>query len=197
MPPVDQGLVGRSRAAAAVSPQPGPEDFGLDPRHAGIPSFLGRSPVIGALRASGSAIGWCDRAATERSTHLLNIPGLVTFDNVVERSSVALDLTYAALADPTRRAILLRLRQAEARVTDIARPFPISLAAVSRHIGVLENAGLVRREVRGRDHYLHAEPERLAEAERWIAEYTAFWNRRADALVAHLQARQADREEHR
>jgi DNA-binding transcriptional ArsR family regulator len=118
------------------------------------------------------------------------------FDNVVERSS-ALDLAYAALADPTRRAILLRLRQAEARVTDIARPFPISLAAVSRHIGVLENAGLVRREIRGRDHYLRVEPERLAEAERWIAEYTAFWNERADALVAHLQAQQADRKEPR
>jgi DNA-binding transcriptional ArsR family regulator len=116
---------------------------------------------------------------------------------VVERSSAALDLTYAALADPTRRAILLRLRQAEARVTDIARPFAISLAAVSRHIGVLESAGLVRREIRGRDHYLRVEPERLAEAERWIAEYTAFWNERADALVAHLQARQVDRTEPR
>jgi DNA-binding transcriptional ArsR family regulator len=126
---------------------------------------------------------------------LLNVAALVTFDNVVERSSTALDLTYAALADPTRRAILLRLRQAEARVTDIARPFPMSLAAVSRHIGVLENAGLVRREIRGRDHYLRVEPERLAEAERWIAEYTAFWNERADALVAHLEARQADRKE--
>jgi DNA-binding transcriptional ArsR family regulator len=116
---------------------------------------------------------------------------------VVERSLAALDLTYAALADPTRRAILLRLRRAEARVTDIARPFPMSLAAVSRHIGVLENAGLVRRQVRGRDHYLRVEPERLAEAERWIAEYTAFWNERADALVAHLQTRQADPKEPR
>jgi DNA-binding transcriptional ArsR family regulator len=116
---------------------------------------------------------------------------------MVEHSAATLDVTYAALADPTRRAILLRLRQAEARVTDIARPFPISLAAVSRHIGVLENAGLVRREIRGRDHYLHAEPERLTQAERWITEYTAFWNRRADALVAHLQARQANREDPR
>lgn len=116
---------------------------------------------------------------------------------MVERSPAPLDLTYAALADPTRRAILLRLRRAEARVTDIARPFPMSLAAVSRHIGVLENAGLVHREIRGRDHYLRVEPERLAEAERWIAEYTAFWNERADALVAHLEARQAGRKEPR
>lgn len=106
---------------------------------------------------------------------------------MVERQSSVLDLTYAALADPTRREILHRLRHAEARVTDIARPLPMSLAAVSKHIGVLERAGLVRREVRGRDHYLSAAPERLTEAERWIAEYTGFWEQRADALVAHLE----------
>jgi DNA-binding transcriptional ArsR family regulator len=99
----------------------------------------------------------------------------------------ALDLTYAALADPTRREILRRLQQArEARVTDLARPLPMSLAAVSKHIAVLERAGLVRRDVRGRDHYLRAAPEQLADAERWIAEYTHFWERRADALAEHL-----------
>jgi DNA-binding transcriptional ArsR family regulator len=124
---------------------------------------------------------------------LLNVSRLVTFDNVVERSSATLDLTYAALGDPTRRAILLRLRQAEARVTDIARPMPISLAAVSRHIGVLENAGLAGATSAG-EHYLRAEPERLAEAERWITECMAFWNERADALVAQLEARGSDRE---
>jgi DNA-binding transcriptional ArsR family regulator len=106
---------------------------------------------------------------------------------MVERPSSVLDLTYAALADPTRREILHRLRDAEARVTDIARPLPMSLAAVSKHISVLERAGLVRREVRGRDHFLRAAPERLTEAERWIAEYTSFWERRADALAEHLE----------
>ncbi|MGW3624109.1 ArsR/SmtB family transcription factor [Streptomyces sp. NPDC000880] len=69
---------------------------------------------------------------------------------MVERSPSVLDLTYAALADPTRRDILQRLRRAEARVTDIARPLPMSLNAVSKHIAVLERAGLVRREIRGR-----------------------------------------------
>lgn len=106
---------------------------------------------------------------------------------MVERSPAALDLTYAALADPTRRAILERLRRADARVTEVAGPLPMSLAAVSKHIAVLERAGLVHREVRGRDHYLRADPVRLTEAEQWIAEYTHFWERRADALADHLE----------
>jgi DNA-binding transcriptional ArsR family regulator len=100
--------------------------------------------------------------------------------------TTTLDLTYAALADPTRRAILQRLRTAEARVTDIAAPLPMSLAAVSKHIVVLERAGLVRREIRGRDHYLRADPEKLEEARQWIADYTVFWESRADALAEHL-----------
>jgi DNA-binding transcriptional ArsR family regulator len=62
----------------------------------------------------------------------------------------------------------------------------MSLAAVSRHIAVLEQAGLVRRTVRGRDHYLSADPEQLAEAGQWMAAYTGFWELRADALVEHL-----------
>lgn len=110
---------------------------------------------------------------------------------MVERSRSPLDLTYAALADPTRRAILNRLRLGRARVTEIARPLPVSLAAVSKHIAVLENAGLVRREIHGRDHYLFVEPARLTEAEQWISEYTAFWEHRADALVEHLNRRAA------
>lgn len=110
---------------------------------------------------------------------------------MVERSLAALDRTYSALADPTRRAILHRLRDTEARVTDIARPLPLSLAAVSKHIAVLERAGLLRREIRGRDHYLHAEPQHLAEAAGWIADYTEFWEQRADALADHLNRRPA------
>jgi DNA-binding transcriptional ArsR family regulator len=99
----------------------------------------------------------------------------------------SLDLTYAALASPTRRAILRSLRDERARVTDLARQFPASLATVSKHIQVLERAGLVHREIRGRDHYLTADPSNLASAERWIAEYTSFWERRADSLARHLE----------
>jgi DNA-binding transcriptional ArsR family regulator len=109
---------------------------------------------------------------------------------MVERQRTGLDLTFAALADPTRRAILSRLKEGETRVTDVARPLPMSLAAVSRHIGVLEHAGLVRREVRGRDHFLRADLHRLAEAGEWIAAYTSFWEARVDALVEHLNRRQ-------
>jgi DNA-binding transcriptional ArsR family regulator len=105
---------------------------------------------------------------------------------MVELSRVGLDQTFAALSDPTRRTILDRLRDGEQRVTDLARPFAMSLAAVSRHIVVLERAGLVSRTVRGRDHFLRADPARLAEAGQWIADHTAFWESRVDALVDHL-----------
>jgi DNA-binding transcriptional ArsR family regulator len=111
---------------------------------------------------------------------------------MAERSAEGpLDLTYAALASPTRRAILEMLRGEQARVTDVARAFPASLATVSKHIQVLEHAGLVRREVRGRDHYLRAEPASLDEARQWIADYTGFWERSADALARHVEGRAA------
>lgn len=97
-----------------------------------------------------------------------------------------LDRTYAALADPTRRALLVALRAGEARITDLAAPLPMTFAGVSRHIGVLESAGLVRRAVRGREHWLSIRPEGFDGAEEWISEQSAFWSRRADALAARL-----------
>jgi DNA-binding transcriptional ArsR family regulator len=106
---------------------------------------------------------------------------------------LVLDRTYGALADPTRRALLVALRRGAARITDLAEPLPISFAAVSRHVGVLEAAGLIRREVRGREHWLSVEPKRLRDAERWINEQTAFWERRADALAARLTAKSRHR----
>src|SRR5215469_11691202 len=98
----------------------------------------------------------------------------------------ALDRTYAALADPTRRALLVALRAGDARITDLAAPLPMTFAGVSRHVGVLESAGLIRRVVRGREHWLSIRPEGLAVAEDWISEQTAFWSRRADALATRL-----------
>ena len=97
-----------------------------------------------------------------------------------------LDRAYAALADPTRRALLVALRAGDARITDLAAPLPMTFAGVSRHVSVLESAGLVRRSVRGREHWLSLRPEGLAAAGDWIAEQTAFWSRRADALAARL-----------
>jgi|SRR5215472_2847748 len=102
----------------------------------------------------------------------------------------ALDRTYAALADPTRRALLVALRAGDARITDLAAPLPMTFAGVSRHVGVLESAGLVSRAVRGREHWLSLRPEALSVAERWISEQTAFWSRRADALAARLSRQQ-------
>lgn len=106
---------------------------------------------------------------------------------MVEYMDQHLDQTYAAIADPTRRAILMRLAQGEARVTDIAEPFAMSLNAVSKHVRVLERAGLVRRHVKGRDHYLALDAEPLRAASAWIDTYRQFWEERLDALESFLQ----------
>lgn len=95
-----------------------------------------------------------------------------------------LDRTYAALADPTRRALLVALRAGDARITDLADPLPMTFAGVSRHVRVLEDAGLVERRVRGREHWLSLRPDALGAAERWIAEQSRLWSTRADALAA-------------
>jgi len=102
-----------------------------------------------------------------------------------------LDRTLLALADPTRRAILRRLMRKQERVTDLAAPFDVSLNAISKHIRVLEQAGLVRRRVAGREHYLTFDPRPLDAAADWIAAQRAFWEPRLDALEAHLLARAA------
>ncbi|GAS87374.1 regulatory protein ArsR [Mycolicibacterium brisbanense] len=106
-------------------------------------------------------------------------------NNVVEDQ--VLDRAYAALADPTRRRLLEALRHGDARITDLAAPLPMTFAGVSRHVGVLESAGLVRREVRGREHWLSLQPDGLALAQRWINEQTEFWAVRTDALAERLR----------
>ena len=98
----------------------------------------------------------------------------------------SLDRTYGALADTTRRGMLVTLRDGPARITDLASSLPISFAAVARHVGVLEAAGLIDREVRGRDHWLTIRSAGLQPAEEWIAEQMSFWSVRADALAARL-----------
>jgi DNA-binding transcriptional ArsR family regulator len=98
-----------------------------------------------------------------------------------------LDETLQALADPTRRAILARLASGEARVTVVAKPFPISLNSVSKHIRMLERARLIRRRVEGREHFLALDPAPLDEAAAWIAETRALWAARLDMLDAILK----------
>lgn len=99
-----------------------------------------------------------------------------------------LDETLMALADPTRRAILQRLSRGEARVTDLAHPFSISLNSVSKHIRILERAHLVQRRKVGREHLLSFNPKPLDEAAAWIETQRALWTARLNALDALLQA---------
>ena len=102
-----------------------------------------------------------------------------------------LDDTLIALADDTRRSILKRLASGDARVTEVAAPFEISLNSVSKHIRILERAGLVSRRVAGRDHFLSLERKPLDELTQWMLETREFWTRRLDALEAALRAEDA------
>jgi DNA-binding transcriptional ArsR family regulator len=106
---------------------------------------------------------------------------------MVEHSQFAeLDRIFSALANPTRRAILRALTRRPATINQIAKPFPVSLNAVSKHVMMLERAGLLRREIRGREHYCWIEPGPLREADRWLAHYRQFWDQRMDALEAYV-----------
>ncbi|MBI3028871.1 MAG: winged helix-turn-helix transcriptional regulator [Candidatus Rokubacteria bacterium] len=98
----------------------------------------------------------------------------------------SLDTTFAALADPTRRAILARLARGGSTVTALAAPFDMSLPAVSKHLKVLESAGLLARERDGRVHRCCLVGRPMEDAARWIARYRTFWERQLDALAEHL-----------
>ena len=97
-----------------------------------------------------------------------------------------LDLAFQALADPTRRAIVERLSHGPASVGELAKPLPMTLPAVLQHLRVLEADGLVRSEKVGRVRTCHAVPSALSEAERWIEERRATWERRLDRLGEYL-----------
>jgi DNA-binding transcriptional ArsR family regulator len=102
-----------------------------------------------------------------------------------------LDDTLIALADETRRGILKRLAAGDARVTEVAAPFDISLNSVSKHIRILERAGLVRRRIAGRDHFLSLNPAPLDAAAAWLQRERAAWTTRLDRLEAALRAEDA------
>lgn len=97
-----------------------------------------------------------------------------------------LDQVYGAIADPTRREILRILAEGETNVGSLSERFPISLNGVSKHIKVLERAGLVERTVQGREHRLRLNAEPLREAAMWLEHYRAFWGERLEALEAYL-----------
>ena len=102
----------------------------------------------------------------------------------------SLGRTLAAAADPTRRAILDRLARGPARVTDVAAPFASSLNAISKHVKVLEKAGLVRRVRCGREHTLELNAAPLQDVARWAHRYEAFWGERLDRLEAHFASKE-------
>jgi DNA-binding transcriptional ArsR family regulator len=110
---------------------------------------------------------------------------------MVNYSPALLDATFGALSDPTRRAILARLAQGQATVTELAAPFDVSLPAVSKHLRVLESAGLLRREIDGRIHRCRLSPEPMKDAARWIEHYRAFWDNQLDALAKFLESTNA------
>jgi DNA-binding transcriptional ArsR family regulator len=100
-----------------------------------------------------------------------------------------LDTVISAISDPTRRAIIARLVRGPARVTDVAAPFAMSLPAISRHVKVLERAGLVRRARNGREHVLELDAKPLREVQRWTSQFERYWNERLDRLERHFAAR--------
>lgn len=107
---------------------------------------------------------------------------------MVEHDSHTLDTIFHALGDATRRAMLGELAAGQRSVGELAEPFAMSLAAASKHIKMLERAGLVRREVRGRTHMCSLDPTPLMSADQWLGVYRRFWTGRLDTLEALLRA---------
>ena len=115
---------------------------------------------------------------------------------MVKCSPRLLNRTFAALADPTRRRILEHLAQGDRCVTELAQPHAMSLPAVSKHLRVLERAGLVRRQRRGRVHSLKLETKPMQQAQAWIEEYRKFWEQSFDRLDHYLKQLQAKENQH-
>jgi len=109
---------------------------------------------------------------------------------MVEYEDDGLDSVYGALAHPVRRRLLQHLVTGRANVTELAAPYPMSLAAVYNHIRVLESAGLVRRTILGREHQLALEPSPLVSAATWLDSYRRFWEERLDVLEAKLRRKE-------
>ena len=111
---------------------------------------------------------------------------MIIFNRLVEHK---LDHVYSAIADPTRRAILATLARHDATIGELAERFPISFNGVSKHVKVLERAGLLKRTVSGREHRLRLNAKPLRDAAQWLDHYRAFWNERLDALEDLLRTR--------
>ena len=113
--------------------------------------------------------------------------GRISFNQMVKYSPETLNRTFAALADPTRRRILAHLARGDRCVTHLARPHAMSLPAVSKHLRVLEKAGLLRRRRYGRVHEMQLEARPLKQAAQWVEEYRKFWEGSLDRLAEYLE----------
>ena len=113
------------------------------------------------------------------------------FNHMVNKYPERLDAVFHALADPTRRAMLRELAERPHTVSELAAPFAISLAGASKHIQVLQRAGLIAREVQGRVHTCRLEPAPMHEGVEWMRHYERFWTQRLDGLEALLKAEDA------
>jgi len=109
------------------------------------------------------------------------------FNHMVNQHHGRLDLVFRALGDPTRRTMLDRLARGEQTVGELAAPYDMSLAAASKHIQTLERAGLVKRTVRGRIHYVRIDPRPLARADDWLRGYEKLWDTRIERLAELLR----------
>jgi DNA-binding transcriptional ArsR family regulator len=121
-----------------------------------------------------------------RAGRQIAVTEIVARKEAVARAA-RLDAVFSALADPTRRAIIERLSRSEARVTEVAEPFHMSLNAVSKHIRVLEASGVVERHRKGRDHILSINTRSLDEVDGWIERTRRYWEQRLDAMERVLR----------
>lgn len=148
----------------------------------GLAGSCRRNPDLQAAAWLAAARRDCVEPALPTAMNSLILNHMVEYRS----SEASLDLAFAALADPTRRAIFARLAHGERRVSELAEPFDMSLNAVSKHIKTLERAGLIRRRRAGRDHYLSAQRGRFEQTAAWFEQHRRLWNARLDRLEAAL-----------
>jgi DNA-binding transcriptional ArsR family regulator len=121
------------------------------------------------------------------------VGSILLVNQMVKYSSRTLNRTFAALADPTRRRILAHLARGDKCVTDLAKPHVMSLPAVSKHLRVLEKAGLLRRRRYGRVHEMRLDAKPLQQAAQWVEEYRKFWHGSLDRLAEYLENRPSEK----
>jgi DNA-binding transcriptional ArsR family regulator len=121
---------------------------------------------------------------------------MLKLNQMVKYSATTLDRTFAALADPTRRRILAHLARGDQCVTNLARPYAMSLPAVSKHLRVLEKAGLLRRQRYGRVHEMQLEARPLKQAAQWVEEYRRFWEGSLERLADFLKKTKNQKTKH-